>query len=63
MSYVTTKDCTDFLRHILQTEKKLNKENPLPSNEENSKKIKEFRQVVENMTRIIAEREGISIED
>lgn len=61
--YITTSDRNEFLHFLLTFEKNLYKENPLPTIEDNNRKVQSYRKKVEEITASIAKREGIILED
>lgn len=61
--FVSVEDIKDLLRFILQNEKRVYRENPLPTTKEINLKEKEYYNKVEEVTRKIAIREGIDYEN
>lgn len=63
MNSVNKNDIKNFLSFVLQTEVQAFKENPIPTNREITHKVNEYGKKVEELTTLIADREGIKNEN
>ncbi len=63
MNSVNKNDVKEFLSFVLQTEVQAYKENPIPTSKEVGDKVNEYGKKVEELTTLIANREGIKNEN